>query len=178
MCWHFLWFSVIMGTYLRESDGRRMLVVTELLTEKEGVTQMPHLVVVFAKLCSQNTMWFIIYSIHTLKAFYWFLYYMRYCIFIFPINVISCRTLSTSIFLKKLRYVSICPSKIKNWHSHRSIHWTITSLNEIAKNYNFSSILLDIRTLNHCIVKALICILFTVLISSLPQSWGQTVLYC
>lgn len=59
-----------MCTYLRESGGRRMLVVTELLSEKEGVTEMRHLVVVFAKLFSQNTMWFIIYSIHTLKVFY------------------------------------------------------------------------------------------------------------
>lgn len=51
-----------MCTYLRENDGRRMLVVTELLAEKEGVTEMHHLVI-FAKLCSQNIMWFIIYFI-------------------------------------------------------------------------------------------------------------------
>lgn len=51
-----------MCTYLRENDGRRVLVVIELLAEKEGVTEMHHLVI-FAKLCSQNIMWFIIYFI-------------------------------------------------------------------------------------------------------------------
>lgn len=90
-----------MCTYLRESGGRRMLVVTELLTEKEGVTEMRHLLVIFAKLCSQNTMCFIIYFIHTLKVFYWFLYYIRYCIFIFSHERYKLQNFVYFIFFKK-----------------------------------------------------------------------------